>query len=143
MLNALDILLEQDDELVLFGASVPAPGVPVITSLSPNHGVIDTAVPISITGTGFLVELSGGDAELAISGTGVTLGSIVIVSDILITATATIDVGASLGPRSITVETDDGVSNIALFHVESDSVGGFGAGLGRTRWKKRKLLRRN
>lgn len=98
-------------------ATTPLAG-PSIASITPDAGTrTEASVSVTIAGTGFSVAYMGGDAQLTISGTGVTASSVVIVSDISITADFAIDSAAATGIRNVTVTTDDGTSGVASFTV--------------------------
>jgi hypothetical protein len=74
---------------------------PKPTGVSPPSGARGTAVPVTITGTGF-----GNNAKVAVSG-GVTVSNVVVVNTTTINATFTIPSGAATGQRTITVTNKD------------------------------------
>jgi len=76
----------------------------------PSSGSID--VPVTLTGT----NLSGATA-VTVSGTGVTVSGMTVVSPTTITATFTITSTATLSARSVTVTTPIGTTNGVAFRV--------------------------
>ncbi len=63
-----------------------------LTSIGPSSGAAGTAVPVTLTGTGFA---SG--ATVAVSGTGIAVGGVNVASATQITATFTIAANADAG----------------------------------------------
>jgi hypothetical protein len=98
-----------DAGAVEFGG-VTAP--PVLTSIAPNSGVRSSAVPVTLTGTGFL-----GASAVTVSGTGVTVSAVTVVNDTTISATFTINATALRTARNVTVVAPGGTSNTVAFTV--------------------------
>lgn len=86
---------------------------PVINSLTPNSAAPGSSVSVSVNGANFY-----NNATLTISGSGVTLTSIVRVNNSLITATFNVAPGASAGPRDVRVVTLAGTSAPVPFTVQ-------------------------
>ena len=89
--------------------------VPTLTSINPTSGEQGSAVPVTLSGTGFATG-----ATIQVSGTGVTASSVVVVNSTTITATLTIGGGATLGSRNVTVTNPapgGGVSGSETFTV--------------------------
>lgn len=100
--------------------NVVAAGAPTIDSISPSSGRQGRSINFSLVGNGF----EGGNAEVTVSGSGVSVVLIDVVSDSSITGTLTIDPDAELGDRTIHVVTDTGSSNPGVqFQVTSQSGG--------------------
>jgi hypothetical protein len=91
----------------------PAPLPPVLNELSPARGARGTPVRVTLTGSNF-----AGGATVAISGTGVTISNVAILSKLQIRAVFTIAATAATGPRSVTVKTAAGTSNAQTFTVQ-------------------------
>ena len=95
-----------------FTLTVVNPAGPTLASVSPNSGTRGTSVPVTLTGSNFA---SG--TTLAVSGTGVTVGGVTILSPTTITATFTISTSATVSARSVTVKNAGGTSNSQTFTV--------------------------
>jgi hypothetical protein len=87
---------------------------PRLTSISPNTGVRGTSVPVTLTGSGLT-----GTSAINVSGAGVTVSAIGVVSDTTVVATFTISATAALGSRNVTVVTPNGTTNAVTFTVLS------------------------
>jgi hypothetical protein len=88
------------------------PAAPTLTSISPTSGVQGNAINVTLTGTNFLAG-----ATVAVSGSGVTVSNVTVVSGTSITATFTIDGGAATGARNVTVTTAGGTTGAQTFTV--------------------------
>ena len=95
---------------VTFTVDPPAPLT--LSSVSPARGVKGTSVAVTLTGTNFA---SG--ASVAVSGAGVTVGSLNVAGATSITTTFNIDANAASGARCVTVTTSAGTSPCAVFTV--------------------------
>ncbi len=89
------------------------PAAPTLTAISVDEAPQGASFSVTLTGTNFV---SG--AALIIANSGVTAGSIVVVSSTQIDATLTIAAGAALGGTSISVSTPAGVSGPLGFTVD-------------------------
>lgn len=88
---------------------------PAVASVTPASGTVGTTLPVTITGTGFVV---GESIAAAISGPGVTVSHVAIQSPTTITATVTIAADASLGSRALTViRASSGTSTGVAFSI--------------------------
>jgi hypothetical protein len=85
---------------------------PHLTSISPNVGARGTSVSVTLTGSGLT-----GTSAINVSGTGVTVSAVGIVSDTTVVATFTISSTAALTARNVTVVTPNGTSNAVTFTV--------------------------
>lgn len=94
----------------------PPPPAPTLTSISPTSGNRATTVVVTLTGTNY----SAG-ATVAISGSGVAVHSVTVVSGTSITASFSINGTATLGPRNVTVTTSGGTSGAQTFTVSQPS----------------------
>ncbi len=72
---------------------------PTVTDVAPSSGIQGETLPVELSGTGF-VE---GVTDVEISGSGVALSGVTVVSESELTATITIDQDASPGDRDVTV----------------------------------------
>lgn len=88
------------------------PPPPTLSSINPAAGAPGTAVAVTLTGTNFVAG-----ATLNVSGAGVTVSSVSVVSGTSITATLTIDAAATPGARNVTVTTAGGTSNVVTFTI--------------------------
>jgi hypothetical protein len=77
------------------------PGDPTLTSVSPNSGARGTSVSVILTGTNFTTTTLG--TPVTVSGSGVTVSNVTVVSSTQITATFTISGGATVGSHSVRV----------------------------------------
>jgi hypothetical protein len=90
----------------------PAPSAPVLSSIAPASGNQGTAVAVTLTGLNFI---SG--ATIAVSGGGISVSNVKVVSATQITATFTIGSSASTGNRNVTVKTANGTTGAVTFTV--------------------------
>lgn len=100
---------------------------PVLNTISPNFGSPGDSFSVALTGANLL---GAAGASVSVSGGGVTITGIGGNSSAL-TVTFTIDTGASLGYRQVTVTTTPGgTSNSRTFTVLPASAGGSGSSPG-------------
>ncbi len=85
---------------------------PVLTSITPASGNRRSAVPIILAGTGLT-----GTTAINVSGGGVTVTGLTVVSDSQVTATLNLSAGAAGGARNVTVTSPAGTSNAVTFTV--------------------------
>jgi len=71
---------------------------PTLSSVSPNSGTQGQTVAVTLTGTNF-----GPGATISVSGTGITVSNVTVVSSTQITAMFAIAASAPTGPQNITV----------------------------------------
>jgi hypothetical protein len=95
--------------------TVTAAARPTLTSVGPTSGGVGTSLTLTIAGTGFL---SGG-TTVAVSGGGVTVGTVNVESATSLTANVVIDAAATPGARTVTVTTAGGASAPQPFNVAS------------------------
>jgi YVTN family beta-propeller protein len=86
---------------------------PTLASIVPNSGVQGTTVPVTLTGTNFVI----GATAVAVSGTGVTVTSVVVSNPTSLTASFIVDPNAAAGARGVTVSTTIGTSGSQVFTV--------------------------
>jgi len=86
-----------------------------VTAVTPGTGPRGTAVTVTITGQSF----RAGDT-VSVSGDGITVSGVTVLSSSQIQATFTIDPAATLGPRDVTVTDPAGASatGIGFFTVQ-------------------------
>ncbi len=87
---------------------------PTLTSINPNSGVQGTNVPVTLTGTNFAAG-----ASVNVSGSGVTVSNVTVVSATQITATLGIASNATVGSDNVTVTSTGGTSNGVTFTVNA------------------------
>jgi hypothetical protein len=97
--------------------TVTAPPTPTLTSISPASGARASAVPVTLTGTNFITG-----ATVAVSGGGITVSGVTVVSPTSITATFTMSAGASVSARNVTVTAGGATSNAVPFTVQGATV---------------------
>ena len=83
-----------------------------ITSIAPNTGNVGTVVNVVITGTNLT-----GTSAMTISGTGVTVNGLGVVSNTTVDATLTISATAAGGARNISLTDAAGTTNTLPFTV--------------------------
>jgi hypothetical protein len=88
------------------------PASPALSSISPNTGERGTSVNVTLTGTNL-----AGVGAVRVSGAGVTVSNVVVVSSTSITATFTIAATAGETARNVTVSSGNNVSNSVTFTV--------------------------
>jgi hypothetical protein len=86
--------------------------VPTLTSMSPNSANQGAAPTVTLTGTGFVPG-----ATVSLSGAGITVTNVTVVSSTQITATFTIDPTTAGGPQDVTLTSSGIVSNTVPFTV--------------------------
>ena len=96
-----------------FTITLPAPGAPTLTSVSPNQGIQGTTVAVTLTGTNFVV----GATTVNVSGGGVTVNNVVVGSSTSLTANFVLDPAAATGARTVTVTTAGGTSGAQIFTI--------------------------
>jgi hypothetical protein len=95
-----------------FTISLPAPGAPTLTSIAPNQGTQGTTVPVTLTGTNFVVG-----ATVNVSGSGVTVNTVVVVTPTSLTANFVLEAAAAVGARTVPVTTAGGTSGAQTFTI--------------------------
>ncbi len=95
--------------------TVNAP-VPTLTSVTPNSGTQGTAVNVTLAGSGFIAG-----ATVGVTGSGITVSNVTVVSGTQITATLNIAANATTGAHNISITTTGGTSNTVAFTVNSAS----------------------
>ncbi len=98
----------------IFAITLPAPGPPTLTSVTPNEGIQGTTVAVTLTGTNFIV----GATTVNVSGSGVTVNNVVVGGGTSLTASFVLDPTAADGPRSVTVATAAGTSGAQTFTID-------------------------
>ena len=98
----------------IFTITPPAPVVPTLTSVTPNVGIQGTTDAVTLTGTNFVV----GATTVGVSGSGVTVNTVVVGSSTSLTANFVLDPAAAPGARSVTVTTAAGTSGAQPFTVD-------------------------
>jgi len=96
--------------------SIPSKQMPAPTLvwISPISALAGSTVDVTLTGADFTTE-----AALAVSGSGIEVSNVKIVSTTQITATFTIASSTGLGSRGISVNTSSGNSNVANFRINA------------------------
>ena len=97
--------------------TVVVPPVPALTSISPNTGVRNTVVPVTLTGTNLT-----GTTAVNVSGPGVSVAGIHVVNDTSVTVNLTVSAGASPTARNVSVTTPGGTSNTVTFTVQGSTL---------------------
>ncbi len=85
---------------------------PTLTSITPSSGTQGAAVNVTLSGSNFVAGTS-----IGISGAGVAVSNMRIVSASQITATLTVSAAAAVGARSVTATNPNGTSNSLTFTV--------------------------
>ena len=85
---------------------------PTLASVGPTSGVQGTSVPVTLTGTNFILG-----ATVTTNNPGIAVNALTVVSATRITATFTIAANATLGGANVTVTTSGGTSAPAIFTV--------------------------
>jgi hypothetical protein len=101
--------------IVIFTVNGPL-SAPVLTSVSPAQGDTGTTVPVVLTGQFF-----DSSTTVGVSGGGVTVSNLVVVTSTKLTADLIIAGNASAGARNVTVTTSGGTSSAQSFTVNSTS----------------------
>ncbi len=106
----------QGDTVTMSALNVAVPPAPVLSNLLPSSATVGTSKNVTITGTNFT-----SDATVGVSGSGVSVSNVNVVSATQITATFTITAGATSGARNVTVATVSGASNAVPFTLNPSS----------------------
>lgn len=88
--------------------------LPTFTGMSPVAQARNTTVNVTLTGTNFT---SG--ATVAVSGSGVSVGNVVVVNSATIQTTFVITGGATVGDRAVTITTPGGTTNSLSFRIQA------------------------
>jgi hypothetical protein len=96
--------------------TVSNPGLPTLTSVSPNSALRGGTVPITLTGTNFTAI----GTTLTVSG--LTFTNFTVVSSTTITATLNVPATAAVGSHNITVANAAGTSNAVTFTVQGPTL---------------------
>jgi len=92
-------------------------GAPAATvTISPTVGATGTSVPVTITGTD--THFAQGTTAVTVSGGGVSVGAITVNSATSLSTTFTIDGGAALGSRTVSVTTNAEAPNTTFSVIE-------------------------
>jgi hypothetical protein len=96
--------------------TVTIPPTPTLTSVAPPTGVRATTVPVTLTGTNFIV----GKTTVAVAGGGVTVSGVTVTSPTTLTAIFTISSTAAIGAHNVTVSVAGAAaaSNTVPFTVQ-------------------------
>ncbi len=103
---------------VTFTAIATAPAPPTISSITPARGIAGFTTIVTLTGTHFVA----GATAVSVSGTGVAVDSVNVLSTSLLTASLTINSAAALGLRNLTATSPNGTSNAVSFSIETVAV---------------------
>jgi len=99
------------------GVTFTVTAAPTLTSISPASGAQGANVPVTLTGTNFAAN-----STVNVSGSGVTVSNVQVVSATQITATFGIAANATLGGYTVSVTSSGMNSNGAMFTVTSAMV---------------------
>ena len=97
----------------IFTISLPPPGAPTLTSVTPNEGIRGTTVAVTLTGTNFVV----GATTVTVSGAGVTVNNVVVGSSDVADRQLRARSGRGDGARTVTVTTAAGTSGAQTFTI--------------------------
>ncbi|MBI4471822.1 MAG: matrixin family metalloprotease [Acidobacteria bacterium] len=89
------------------------PPAPALESIQPASGVQGQTANVNLTGSNFVA----GATTVVVSGTGVALGTVNVISPTSLATTLTIHAAAPPGDRSVTVSTTGGTSGFVTFTV--------------------------
>jgi YVTN family beta-propeller protein len=103
--------------LVNFGVTPAEP--PTFTLVSPTVAVVGTTVTLTLTGTNFMPY----GTSVKVTGSGVTLGSVIVDGTTSLTTPLTIDPAAPIGTRLVTITTPAGTSTSQILTLISPSPG--------------------
>jgi hypothetical protein len=92
--------------------TTPAPPKPALNSIAPNSTSQGTSVSVTLTGSNFQAG-----ASVKVSGSGISVSSVNVVSSTQITATISVGSNAATGTRNVTVTTSAGTSGAVGFAV--------------------------
>jgi hypothetical protein len=95
-------------------------GAPTLTSVTPNQGLQGATVAVTLTGSNFIV----GGTTVNVSGSGVTVNSVIVAGTTALSANFVIAPGAAEGARTVTVTTAAGTSRRANLHGRAAAAAG-------------------
>ena len=90
-----------------------SPAAPTLTGIAPDVGARSVTVTVTLTGTNF----AAGNTTVAISGSGVTVARVNVISPTSLTADFAVSGTAALGARSVTISTPAGTSGAITFSI--------------------------
>jgi hypothetical protein len=111
-----NVLCDSTDGIV---AKITEAPFPAIMQMTPIAGTQGQTVLVNVTGQNFV----NGSTVVAVSGTGVTAGSVTVSSPTSLTASLTISGSAQFDTRDFTVKTPTGTSNRIVFTIFSATPG--------------------
>lgn len=88
---------------------------PTLTSVSPNQGSLGTTVPVTLTGTNFVI----GATTVNVASGGVTASNVIVTSTTSLTADIAIAANATTGAHTVTVATAGGTTAPQTFTVSA------------------------
>ena len=88
-------------------------GAPALTNISPNQGAPGTTVPVTLTGTNFIV----GATTVNVNSGGVSATNAIVISATSLTVDIVITAAPVLGAHTVTVTTSHGTSGPQTFTV--------------------------
>jgi hypothetical protein len=94
------------------GVTFTVTAAPTLASISPASGVLGTNVPVTLTGTNF-----ASNSTVNVSGSGITVSNVQVVSATQITATFGIATNATPGADTVTVTSAGLITNGVTFTV--------------------------
>ena len=96
---------------------IPPP--PTLTNVSPNQGIRGATIPVTLTGTNFIV----GATTVAVNGGDVTVNTVVVGSGTSLTANFALSLASAGGARTVTVTTAGGTSGPQTFTINLPTPG--------------------
>ncbi len=99
------------------GAMSVSPIIPSLTSITPNVGTQNHTTSVTLSGANFTFDTP----TILVSGSGITVSNLVVVSDTTITADLVVSAGAATGVRTVRVETAEGDSTTVNFTINVSS----------------------
>jgi hypothetical protein len=98
--------------------TVVPPATPTLNAISPARGMRNTtALPVKLTGS-----LLNGATAITVTGGGITVGAINVMSSNEVDTTFTIAANAALGTRNVSITTPGGTSNFVTFEVVAPTI---------------------
>jgi hypothetical protein len=100
--------------LAVFMAGCSGTPNPTLSAIAPSSGIQGAVVAVTLTGTNFATG-----STISLSGTGITVSNVTLVSSTSITATFTIAATAPTGAQNVTVTSRSKISGSQAFTVNS------------------------
>ena len=101
-----------------FSITINSTPAPTLSSISPSSGMPGASMPVTLTGTNFIVPAANFfGTGVSTGNSGITVSNVNVTSATTLTAALTIPAGTATGPINVTVNTLVNTSNPVTFNI--------------------------